>query len=368
LRVDQFLPDLAGGDAIGNHALNVRQALRDAGWESDIWATVIHDAVASEARPWEQFDRLHPEPVAMIYHDSTDSPMIPWLRQRAHSGSRLATYYHNITPASYFKRWEPAVASRLEEARSQLCELAPSVELAIADSTYNRCELFQAGYANAVIGPVLVDLEAFHQAPDERTLATLRSAGCRSRWLFVGRIAPNKCQHDVIAAFALYRKLYDPRAMLSLVGGVSSPRYSDALKRLVTQLSLGDSVQITGRVSFGQLLAHYLCADVFVCMSEHEGYCVPVIEAMELGVPVVAFRAGALPETVGAGGILLDSKDPLAVAVEVGELLGDESLKEERVRAGRERASELSLPNTSKRLVELVAGWLSSSEVTLGRP
>ena len=130
----------------------------------------------------------------------------------------------------------------------------------------------------------------------------------------MGRVAPNKCQHDVVGAFAVYRRVFDPQAHLTLVGGGTSPNYLAAVHRLIGELDLGDSVEILSGVGDAELLAHWAVADVFVCMSEHEGFCVPILEAMELGVPVVAYGAAAVPETLGGAGIVLDDKDPLEVA------------------------------------------------------
>jgi glycosyltransferase involved in cell wall biosynthesis len=190
-------------------------------------------------------------------------------------------------------------------------------------------------------------------------LSRQRDAG-GSRWLFVGRLAPNKCAHDVIGAFACYRQLFDPRARLALVGIPTSSHYLAALVRLVAELELGDAVELAGSVPFEELLAQFAMADVFVCLSEHEGYCVPVVEAMELGLPVVAYAAAAVPETVGDAALLLDDKDPLAVAVAVGDLLADPARLDALRSAGRARAEALSLPRSSARFLELVHQQLAA--------
>ncbi len=355
MRVDQYLPDFAPHDAIGRHVLEARRVLRNAGYESDIWADVIHGPLAAEARSY----RDHPAPrpgggAVMLYHASTYSDMAGWLLTRAAAGDRVLSYYHNITPAQYFARWEPVAAAGCDKARAELASLAPVTELALAASGYNEAELIEVGYRSTVTSPLLVDLDDYHAAPDARAVDRLRRQqdGGGARWLFVGRLAPNKCQHDVIGAFALYRRAFDPGARLTLVGSPASARYLGALQALVAQLDLGDSVELPGSVPFGELLACFAVADCFVCASEHEGFCVPLIEAMELGVPVVAYGAAAIPETVGDAAVVVDDKDPLTMAVAVDALLADADRRTSLVGAGRARAESFSLPRSSARFLD----------------
>jgi len=174
----------------------------------------------------------------------------------------------------------------------------------------------------------------------------------------VGRIAPNKCQHDIVAAFAVYRKLFDPCATLTLVGGATSPRYLRALEELASELDVAEALELRDTISFPQLLAYFHAADVFVCLSEHEGFCVPILEAMELGIPVVAFSAAAVTDTVADAGILLDNKDPLIVACTVDDLLTAGAARDALIEAGRSRAATFSLDLTSKHFVDTVSGWL----------
>jgi glycosyltransferase involved in cell wall biosynthesis len=250
----------------------------------------------------------------------------------------------------------------MEEARQELRRLAPWTGLVVADSAYNAAEWTEFGYGKASVCPLLVDLEEYHQSPDAKTLGRLRRQKDNGghHWLFVGRVAPNKCQHDVIAAFAAYRRLFDPRARLTLVGGATSPRYLRALDQMVAELEVGDSVDLRDGVSFSQLLAYFQTADLFVCLSEHEGFCVPILEAMELGVPVLAYAAAAVTETVGSAGVLLSDKDPLTVACVADDLLGDGGRRAALVEAGRLRAGAFSLETTSRHFLDTVNGWLGT--------
>jgi glycosyltransferase involved in cell wall biosynthesis len=362
MRIDQYLPGFAPHDAIGNHTLQTRRVLREAGYESDIFAEHILHPLEREAKPYLEDPRRPGEERVLLFQTSTSSPMSKWLQERAQGGERLIGHYHNITPAQYFARWEPFIASAMEDARQELAMLAPHIPFSFADSGYNAAELEDCGYKEAVVCPLLVDIEEYHQAPDPAALDRLRRRRDRSgaHWLFVGRVAPNKCQHDVIGAFAVYRRVFDPGARLTLVGGATSPNYLRALERMIGELELGDSVEILNGLGGAELLAHWAVSDVFVCLSEHEGFCVPLLEAMELGVPVVAYAAAAVPETLAGAGVLLADKDPLTVAEAVDKLCQSGTARGQLVKAGRDRAANFSLANTSKQLLAGIEGYLAS--------
>jgi len=178
--------------------------------------------------------------------------------------------------------------------------LASSTAYGLADSTYNALELTDEGYPDTAVVPILIDFADYDAAPDAATLTRLRrrAEGGGAQWLFVGRVAANKCQHDVVAAFAAYRELFDRNARLSIVGGRTLLLYARALERLADELGVAGAVDFTDNLTFPQLLAQYRSADVFVSLSEHEGFCVPLVEAMHFGVPTVAFASTAVPETV----------------------------------------------------------------------
>jgi glycosyltransferase involved in cell wall biosynthesis len=287
----------------------------------------------------------------MLYHLSTGSPMGPWMAEQG-QGHPLAVYYHNITPARFFSRWEPEAARSVGAAREQLRRLAGPTRMAMANSSYSARELVAEGYGDVHVVPVLVDLAGFDTDPDPKAMARLRTDG--TRWLFVGRLAPNKCQHDVIGAFAVYRKLFDPAARLSLVGGKTSELYHRALQLLAVELGVAGAVDFADHVSFPELVAHYRSADVFVSLSQHEGFCVPVLEAMKFGVPVVALSSSAVPETVGDAGLLVGDPDPLLVATAVDRVVADPALRGRLTAAGRHRAETLSGPESARRALELL--------------
>jgi glycosyltransferase involved in cell wall biosynthesis len=280
----------------------------------------------------------------------------------------LIIYYHNITPARFFTRWEPVAAASMGSARAELRQLVPTTRLAMAPSHYSESELIDVGYRDTTVSPLLVDFDDYDKHANSKVLARLRRKQNLggARWLFVGRVAPNKCQHDVIGAFAAYRHMFDPSARLALVGGVTSDLYYRSLRRLVAELGVETSVEILGPVSFDELLAHYRSSAVFVCLSEHEGFCVPILEAMHFGVPVIAYAAAAVPETVGNAGLMLPDKDPLVVASAVDRVLSDQSVRAELVRAGRARVKEFALPNTSQALLKTLSCFIAQHGVEHG--
>ena len=356
----QLLPVFAAGDAIGSHVLRIRDALREAGYESQIFADDIHPPVRRHARHYQEFEPpANGEPTWLLYHLSTGSRMAEFL---ADQPVPVAVDYHNITPAPYLERWMPEAGAVARRARAEMRLLASVSRFALADSTYNAEELSAEGYRDPSVVPILVDFSDYEVPPDPSALARLRRLAERggSRWLYVGRLAANKCQHDLIAAFAVYRKLFDSKARLSLVGGWTLPLYVRALERLAGDLGVAEAVELTNVLTFPQLLAEYRAADVYVSLSEHEGFCVPALEAMYFDVPVVAFSTTALPETVADGGVLLPDKDPVVVATAVHRVLTDAPLRQSLVTAGRGRVEHFSLANNRRRLLDAVSSRLAA--------
>ena len=254
--------------------------------------------------------------------------------------------YHNLTPPEYFAAWRPEVFVELTAGRRQLARFAKVTSLALADSAFNAGELVGLGFGRVCVVPILLDVGSLG---DERAPS---GGGVGARWLFVGRVAPNKAQHDVVKAFAWYRRVFDAEASLTLVGGVSASSYWSALERFVDGLGLSGVVRLAGSVSEVELEGLYRSADVFVCLSEHEGFCVPLLEAMAHGVPVVALGAAAVPETLGDAGLVLGSKRPGLVAEAVARVVGDGGLRARLVAAGRRRLEDFSLARTRRTLLD----------------
>jgi glycosyltransferase involved in cell wall biosynthesis len=347
--IHQLVPSFAPRNAIGNHVLQVQDVVRGMGLESEIYVGDAWREVAHLTRPYRELDGG--DGAWLLYQASTGSPIADWLRARPEP--KLLNY-HNITPASLFAPWEPHVGVELSAGRRQLAELAPSTELAIAVSSYNEAELRAAGYRNTAVVPILLDTSTFERAEDPAAVDRLRAPG--PVWLFVGRLAPNKAQHDLLKALSVYRRVYDPTARLRLVGGSSSHAYASAVETFVKALQLQDAVELCGEVSDAELAAHYRAADVFVSTSEHEGFCIPLLEAMHHHLPIVAYGSSAVPETLGGAGLCLRTKESTRVAAAVHRVVTDPTLRAALVAAGTDRLADFDLGTNRRRMAEVLTG------------
>jgi glycosyltransferase involved in cell wall biosynthesis len=352
--IHQFIPTLAPRDAIGAHCLAMQEALRNAGFRSDIYAQEAKEGLRKRARPFRSFRGPRAgEETWLLYHASVGSPVGDWLAARREP---LLVDYHNITPMAYFARYEPHTAAVMGLGRRQLQKLAHRARLGLADSAYNAHELEELGYRATAVVPILLDVATLDVAPSPTALERLRRAKAAggSDLLFVGRIAPNKAQHDLVKLLAAYRTNHDPAARLHLVGGVSSHGYEVALRKFVAALGLTDCVEITGTVTAAELSAYWATADVFVIASEHEGFNVPLLEAMHHRVPVVAYAAAAVPETLGTGGLALPTKDAATMAAAVARVLRDDDLRSGLVRTGTARLGEFAIERSSQKLLDAI--------------
>jgi L-malate glycosyltransferase len=321
-RVHQLLAALSYGDAIGNEALAIQAHLRQAGFDSEIYAEAVHPRMAGHARPLFEYERVSAPDTVCIYHFSIGSAAGRLIHR---SPDRLVCIYHNITPAEHFLGFHSHLAGLCYHGRRELEAFAPRTELALADSEFNRLDLVEAGFRETAVLPIVLDLEAYGGAP--APVVRRLFGDDRTNILFVGRIIPNKRIDDLIRVFALYQRHIEPRSRLLLVGDHRGyERYFDRLREMVLDLRL-DEVVFTGQVDQDDLVAFYSLADLFLCLSDHEGFCVPLVEAMHFRVPVVAFDAGAVRETLDGGGVLVRSKEPALVAELIDRLLHDDALR-----------------------------------------
>jgi glycosyltransferase involved in cell wall biosynthesis len=345
--VHQLLPTFSPQDAIGSHVLRLRAALAAAGYPSDIWFEHVHPALRAEAQDYrDEAGRFAPGDV-IVYHASTGSPMTDWLLRQP---QQLLVDYHNITEARFFDRWLPSGAANMRLARQQLAALARRATAAVAHSEFSRAELVDLGFDPTEVVPLLVAVTGTEPVAARRPVPAVGA-----HWLFVGRIAPNKCQHDLIAALAAARLLLDPACTLTLVGASTAPAYRRALGSLATELAVAGAVRFADQVDDRRLADLYDEADVFVCLSEHEGFCAPLLEAMAHGLPIVAFAAAAVPETVGDAAVLLTDKDPAVVAAAVAGLAADPAVVGELRRAGAARVRDHRLDRSADALVAALA-------------
>ncbi len=330
----QFTAGFAKGDAISNEALTLRAIFRSWGLQSDIFSESrrILPEMRREIRDVSLVAAgLRPDD-AVLLHLSIGSPVNGLFGSLA---CRKVILYHNVTPPRFFQSLHPSTGWALEEGLAQVKALAGAAEVNLADSRFNASELEAVGYRDVRVLPLVFDPARLNAPPDRRRLREWRDG--RTNVLFVGRIAPNKKIEDLLLAFAHYQKTVEPESRLLLAGSwAGCERYRQILAAQVRRLGL-PSVEFLGSVSQPVLQACYAAADLFLCMSEHEGFCIPVLEAMVLGVPVLAFAAAAVPETMDGAGVLLARKDFPEMAELMGRLCRDRALREGVLAGQRER-------------------------------
>jgi glycosyltransferase involved in cell wall biosynthesis len=331
-RVHQLLATLSYGDAIGNEALAIQRHLRAAGYESDIFAEGVHPRVAGLARPLWEYGRVSGPDTVCIFHFSIGSSAGPLI---FHAPDRLVLIYHNITPAEWFVGFHRLLTQLCHRGRRELAAFAERTELALGDSEFNRRELEAAGFRATGVLPIVLDL-SIYDGPRSAAVTRLYDDD-RTNILFVGRMITNKKIDDLIRVFAVYQRAIERRSRLLLVGDYrGQERYVDSLRAMVRRLGL-DEVVFAGQVDQDELHAYYALADAFLCLSEHEGFCVPLVEAMRFGIPVLAYDAGAVADTLRGGGVLLKEKRPEMVAELLHCVVRDERLRQ-TVLATQERA------------------------------
>jgi glycosyltransferase involved in cell wall biosynthesis len=352
--IHQFVPVLHGGDAVGRHTLCLRDAIAARGIESRIYVDTPETETRALTSPVLDYPTRAVAGDVLLYQFATASPMASWLARRPET---LVVNYHNITPPELLAPWDNHLALGQLRAQSELALLVPRAALAVADSAYNRGHLEEAGFAetavvppSAALGPELM-AAGIGARPRART-----TPGTGAQWLCVGRIAPNKAIEDIVAALAVTRRHADPAATLAIIGKPATASYVEALHRYVAALGLSGAVAFGGHASDATVAAAYAQSDVLVVTSEHEGYCVPVVEAMSVGLPVVAFRQGALPEVLGDGGVLVDSKDPYTLSSTIGAVLSDAAWRARLVQQATVRLAELDLATAADRFVTLLCG------------
>jgi glycosyltransferase involved in cell wall biosynthesis len=345
--IHQFLPIVEPG-AVTSHTLVAQRVLRDAGYESEIFTSLFGGDETFGAHPIDTYrHRARPDDL-LVYQMAIGSAAADFVLSRP---EQVVVNHHNLTPLQYFAGWEPVAAHGVVWGRQQLRRFAERGALGIPVSRYNDADLIEAGFETTTVVPFLIDDGARGVAPEPAVRAQLAATRRGTECLFVGRIAANKAQQDVVKAFAAFRKFHDPDARLHLVGGGDDTLYGYAVRSFAAALGLEDAVVLTGPVPPAALAAYYEAADVFVVLSEHEGFCVPLVEAMLHEVPIVAFSAAAVPETLGDAGVLLTTKDACTVAAAVARVASDNSLRAAMTARGLERAAHYDVSRTGPAFV-----------------
>jgi glycosyltransferase involved in cell wall biosynthesis len=354
--IHQLLPDIVYGDAISNQAINIREHLRARGYASEIFVKRREARMEGEAHLFDP--ALVTRADALLYHHSIGSELTAFAI--AHRGAKCLVY-HNITPAEYYAPYRPGFAWMLSTGRAHLPRLAPHFPCSVGDSPFNASELAACGFERPGVLPIICDPAKWNLPADAALMERLRDG--RVNLLFVGRIAPNKKQDELVAAFAHYREL-DPHSRLIIAGEgrASDPFYTRLLGDIAAR-GLGAHVVVTGQINDAELLAYYRTAHLYWSLSEHEGFGVPLVEAMWFDVPVVAYRSAAVPETLGEAGVMFDRKDDLRAVARLVKLVtrDDKSLRRRTIAAGRARREAFTPASVHSILDELIERMRSSA-------
>jgi L-malate glycosyltransferase len=331
MKIHQFLPCLRPGDAIGNHTLEIQRILRRWGHKSLIVAENIHDDLHTAALPYQKLKTRHLRDAVIIYHFSVGSAISEYVKTLPNPKILI---YHNITPAAFFEGYDEYIRDILEQGRDELKLFVNLCDLALGDSEFNRLELEAMGFRQTGVLPIILDFDKYSTAPSADVLARYRDD--YRNIVFVGRLAPNKRQEDILLAFYFYKTYINPKARLFLIGMKGIERYDFMLEELARRLQLED-VYFPGLVSDADLIAYYRLADLLLCMSEHEGFSVPLVEAMHLGIPILAYNATSIPYTLGEAGVLINDKRYPEVAEMMQMLLEDQTLRASIIAGQKQR-------------------------------
>lgn len=358
MKVVQILPTISFGDAVSNDAIALGNAIRMMGYHNSIFAENIDNRLPKNtAKLISMIPELSDEDI-VIYHLSTGTDLNYKIKEI--SGKKLMIY-HNITPPHFLQPYNFEAAQRCGEGLKGAQYLADKVEYVLADSNYNKRDLESMGYQCKIdVLPILIAFEDYKKKPNEKILKKYDDDWVNI--IFTGRIAPNKKQEDVIAAFYYYKKYLNPKSRLFLVGsGSGMASYVSRLKKYVRELGLSD-VYFTGHVKFDEILAYYRIANVFLCMSEHEGFCVPLVEAMFFDVPIIAYDSSAVGDTLGGSGLLIEEKNFGEIAGLIDRIVSDSELRDKVLFNQRIRLEDFNHDKILNQFEKYLKGFIEQRE------
>jgi glycosyltransferase involved in cell wall biosynthesis len=333
-QIHQIHPIVSSGDAIGNEVIEIRDILRESGYESDIYAKFIHNKLKNIKYYTDYLKVSSPQNI-LLMHYSTEygSELLDFLRSLP---DKKVLLYHNITPPAFFRNFSSAHEQATKNGIYELKhEIKTIVDVALGVSEFNRQDLISAGFKKTGVLPYLLNFNKFDIFPDKKVIQ--KYSDDFVNLLVVGRISPNKKLDDAIKCFYYYNKYINPKSRLLLVGSYQGmDLYYNYLNDLILKLDL-KNVCFTGHINLDELVSYYKVGDVFLTMSEHEGFCVPLLESIYFGVPVLAYNSSAIPETLGGTGILIHNKNYIEIAELINLLVEDQTLRDKIIQKQSER-------------------------------
>jgi glycosyltransferase involved in cell wall biosynthesis len=352
--IHQVLATLGYGDAIGHEVLGIQRVLRAHGYDSEIFVETTDDRLESQTRDYRELVDFSRPDQLLLHHFSLGSKAS---RTAFALPDRMALIYHNITPPEYFVGVHKTLARQCFRGRRELRAYVDRCDLALGDSEFNRQDLDQLGFPRTGVLPVVPDFSHLDSQPNRWFASQFDDTW--TNILFVGRVIANKKIEDLIRFFHAYQQ-FNTRSRLIIVGAHTGfERYLTALNHLAASLGT-DHVHFVGHVSDGELIAFYEIADLFLCASEHEGFCVPLVEAFYMEVPVLAYAATAVPATLDGAGVLYQTKDPRHVAALMDGILSNCQLQEAIVRGQLGAVQRLKSKDFAGTLMGFVESILNS--------
>ncbi len=331
IRICQFATGFHMGDAISNEMLAFHAYFCKSGLDSYIYAEHIGRPLKKIASKYTSYKPTKYD--VIVYHHSIHSNILDFILNQP---VRKILIYHNVTPAHFFEPYDLPFSYLLKRGKTDLISLQSRFDAIFADSEFNKHELVEMGYKKVIILPIVYDFQILDKPP------LIRNNSQGIKITFVGRISPNKKQCDLIRFAEIYRKFFRKDFQVQMIGYASpaSRLYLEELRQFVRFFKLEKNIYFSGYATQSELNGYYSCSDIFLSMSEHEGFCVPLLEAMHFKIPVLAYKAGAVEETMNKAGILFQTKDYPLIAEIIEEILSNPDFKEQILRRQNQRIEE----------------------------
>lgn len=355
--VDQIMPGFLYGDALGNQAAQLREILRSWGNRSQVYAQFRDRRLGDPGKDYRRYTGSPNDIV--LFHYSIGSPLTEFVRELP---GRIVPYYHNVTPAGFLRGYNEPLADLLEQGRREL-ELFKDAPFALAASEYNRQEMLALGFRHVEVLPYSVTFDALKDSAASQAgqQVAQRYDDGAVNLLFVGRLVPNKRQDDLIRAFQAYHRLANPNSRLLLVGSeANAPGFRLELETMAGGLGLAEHVHMPGPVGLREGLGgYYQAADLFLCLSAHEGFCIPILEAMAFDLPVIAYRSTGVPYAMGGAGILVTAKRYDLITELIDLVIKDQDLQQKVIAGQRRRLDDFTPGRLAEKLavcIDLICG------------
>jgi len=348
--IHQILHGMYLTDAIANDAFEIQKVLRSSGYKSDLFANL--DYVCPECKnrvyDYKKYKDYSSPNNILIYHYATFSEVTDFVLNLP---DKLILRYHNVTPPNYFELFNSHLKTEVKRGKNDVVRLREKVCLTMAVSEFNNLDLETLGFKNTFVLPIVTDFEKFSQKYSKEIYKNFQDGFINI--LFVGRVAPNKKYEDLLKTFYYFNEI-NPNSRLILVGSDNfSQEYYHYLQYVKRFLDL-KNVIFTGTVPLSELISYYKISNLFLCMSEHEGFCVPLVEAMYFGIPIIAYNSTGVPYTLNGAGILINQKKFQEIAELINIVIKDISVREKIIEGQKERLKYFEKKNIEKKLLEYI--------------